>query len=232
MCFPENSQKPLVWLVSLSQNCAKIRNSTHLAPNPISYAVRTSKPNFIFFPFHLKKMSGTPKLDPFHEVKIAPKSGKSTDRDQNSTDFKSQQDLSVFQISDQLLHLLYCKCRGTPNFTCFTNSKFRQKSTDCSQNLISSEDGQETLVYQIKFVLQKMHETPISDLFLQNKIVPKWENQQKMAKIWYDTSACLISYSFFYRLYPENVEKSQIWSLSLSKNCTQIRKNQQTMIRI
>ena len=42
-----------------------------------------------------------------------------------------------------------------------------------------------------------MHETPISDLFLQNKIVPKWENQQKMAKIWYDTSACLISYSFF-----------------------------------
>ena len=84
-------------------------------------------------------------------VKIMPKSGKSTGYDQNS---RVCQYTTKCQISSYSLHALPTKWPESPN-------------------LISSEGGQDTSVYQISRqtlpVLQKMHGNPNFDIFHRSK---------------------------------------------------------------
>ena len=52
----------------------------------------------------LQEMTGNPKFDPFHYVKVVPKLEKSTDHDHNLIISESGQDTSVCRISYHSLH--------------------------------------------------------------------------------------------------------------------------------
>ena len=70
-------------------------------------------------------MPGTPKFDPFHQVKIAPKLEKSPDRNHNLICSEGQ-DTAVYHISGNSLHAFSRKCPETQNLTRFTKSKYYQ----------------------------------------------------------------------------------------------------------
>ena len=58
---------------------------------------------------------------------MAPKGGKSTDRDHNLISSEGGQDTSACKISGHSLHAFSGKCPETPDLTRFTKSKWRQK---------------------------------------------------------------------------------------------------------
>ena len=68
-------------------------------------------------------MSGNPKFDPFHKVKIAPKLDKSKDNDPNLISSEDGQDTSACKISGYSLYVFSRKCPETLNLTLFTKSK-------------------------------------------------------------------------------------------------------------
>ena len=71
-------------------------------------------------------MPGNPKFDPFHQVKIAKKLEKSTDRGHKLISSEDGQDTLACKISGYSLHAFSGKCPETPNLTRFTKSKLRQ----------------------------------------------------------------------------------------------------------
>ena len=53
----------------------------------------------------VQEMSGNPKFDPFHKVKIAPKLDKSTDHDPNLISSEGGQDKSACKFSGHSLYV-------------------------------------------------------------------------------------------------------------------------------
>ena len=155
-------------------------------------------------------------------VKIMPKSGKSTGYDQNS---RVCQYTTKCQISSYSLHALPTKWPESPN-------------------LISSEGGQDTSVYQISRqtlpVLQKMHGNPNFDIFhrsqnsyqirKKNRIWihihqhVKFEASPSMYSLQNVFSTKLCRNWSFFKWVLKNAPKPQICPGLLSQNSTEIGK--------
>ena len=138
-------------------------------------------------------MPGNPKYDQFHKVKGAPKLGKSTEHDQNLIISEGGQEwgyISKPKLGPFLPCVLKKRCRNLA-FDQFHNTKMapkRGKSTDCNQNLISSEGGQDTSACQNSghfshAFSRKRHRNLKFDQFHYAKVAPKKENQQTVTKI-------------------------------------------------
>ena len=80
------------------------------------------------------------------------KLGKSTKRDWNLVSSESGQDTSACQMLCYSFHAFSSECAGTSNSTRLRKSEVVLKCgkwTNCDQNVISSEGGQDTSAYQI-----------------------------------------------------------------------------------
>ena len=68
-----------------------------------------------------------PKFGLFHYVKVAPKGGKSTDREHNLITSKGGQDTSAFKIAGHSQYKLAGNCLEIQNLAHFTTLKWHQK---------------------------------------------------------------------------------------------------------
>ena len=73
-------------------------------------------------PQSITKMTGSPKFDSFHEVKLAPKLEKSTNCDHDLFLSDGDQDKAACKISGHFLAFSR-ECQDTPNLTRFIKSK-------------------------------------------------------------------------------------------------------------
>ena len=122
------------WLQQHWFNAAHFLLSASLALSAPKYNLLKMSSGYIsmsnfkpFLPYILKKITRSHKFDQFHQVRMMPKCGKSTDSDQNLISSEGDQDTWAYQSSGHSSLALSRKCLEVTNLTCFTMSK-------CCQN--------------------------------------------------------------------------------------------------
>ena len=126
-----------------------IRN-IHRLQTTIQHHLKKSDKMNLYFPVHsmfFREMSGDPKFDPFHLVKIMPKLDNATDRDQNLIVSAGGQD--VMQNFRPLYLCHFRKIPGNPHFTHFKIAPKFGKSTAFDHNLLNYKCGQDTPICKI-----------------------------------------------------------------------------------